>query len=381
MTDARTTPAIRRAMCSLRDPESAAAALAEALDGPDATVFLFVSSTYDLTRLGPALKARFQSPVVGCTTAGELTPQGYGAGSICGFAIDHSIADVRLWPLYDLPTHSAADLVQLGQAVQEEARRARGAHPGRGQFGILLVDGMCGLEERVIGHLGPALPGIPVVGGSAGDDRRHVATHLLVDGRFEPQSALLAIFTTELDFAPVRSQNFEPSPAKLVITKATPEQRVVNRIDGRPAAEAYAAEVGCTVEALDEAVFSAHPLMLRAGGQYYVRSIRKVLDDGSLRFYCAIDEGLVLTVARSLDLVSTLADSLSPAKTGIAKPELVIGFECIHRRMEAERKDLTGPMGDLMAAHNVIGFHSYGEQADSVHINQTFTGIVLGGDT
>ena len=36
-------------------------------------------------------------------------------------------------------------------------------------------------------------------------------------------------------------------------------------------------------------------------------------------------------------------------------------------------------MGDVLARHGVVGFCTYGEQWNSVHLNQTFTGLVLGG--
>jgi hypothetical protein len=39
------------------------------------------------------------------------------------------------------------------------------------------------------------------------------------------------------------------------------------------------------------AFFAAHPLMVRAGGDYHVRSVQSANPDGSLTFYCAIDEG------------------------------------------------------------------------------------------
>ena len=37
-------------------------------------------------------------------------------------------------------------------------------------------------------------------------------------------------------------------------------------------------------------VFAAHPVVVRIGGQYFVRSIAKVNEDESLTFFCAIDE-------------------------------------------------------------------------------------------
>ena len=43
--------------------------------------------------------------------------------------------------------------------------------------------------------------------------------------------------------------------------------------------------------------------MVRLGGAEYVRSIQKANPDGSLSFYCAIDEGLVLTLSEGRDLL------------------------------------------------------------------------------
>ena len=42
---------------------------------------------------------------------------------------------------------------------------------------------------------------------------------------------------------------------------------------------------------------------------------------------------------------------------------------------------LTGEVeavSEFLRHHNVIGFNTYGEQFDGMHINQTFTGVVIG---
>ena len=49
--------------------------------------------------------------------------------------------------------------------------------------------------------------------------------------------------------------------------------------------------------------FASYPLVVKVGGDYYCRSIRNMNPDGSLSFFCAIDEGLVFTVARPRDMV------------------------------------------------------------------------------
>jgi hypothetical protein len=41
-------------------------------------------------------------------------------------------------------------------------------------------------------------------------------------------------------------------------------------------------------------------------------------------------------------------------------------------------KGLEAHVNEVLKQNDVIGFNTYGEQYNSVHINQTFTGIALG---
>lgn len=66
----------------------------------------------------------------------------------------------------------------------------------------------------------------------------------------------------------------------------------------------------------------------------------------------------------------------------IGPPQLIIGCECVLRSLEMERMQLKPRMGQLLVDHNVVGFNTYGEQLNAMHVNQTFTGVAIGfGDT
>jgi hypothetical protein len=118
--------------------------------------------------------------------------------------------------------------------------------------------------------------------------------------------------------------------------------------------------------------------MLRFGGEYYVRSIQKAHDDGTLTFYCAIDEGVVLRLARGENLVENLGQALAAARRVVTNPVLTIGCDCILRRVEIDSNGLQARVNTLFRDHHVVGFSTYGEQFGSLHVNQTFTGIMLG---
>jgi hypothetical protein len=167
----------------------------------------------------------------------------------------------------------------------------------------------------------------------------------------------------------------------MVVTGAEPERRLVTELDAEPAVEVYARLVGLPVTELTPMVFATHPLVVRLGGAEYVRSIQKANADGSLSFYCAIDEGLVLTLSEGRDLLRRTEGLFDDVRDSIGLPEVVIGFECVLNRLEAERNQIKHLLSRLHAANNVTGFASFGEQWGSMHVNQTFTGIAIGRGT
>ncbi len=79
---------------------------------------------------------------------------------------------------------------------------------------------------------------------------------------------------------------------------ADPAQRVVHEINGEPAADAYAEMLGVELDELNSDLFSKNPIMLRNGDDYYIRSLRSVNADHSLSFFCAMEQGLVLTIGK-----------------------------------------------------------------------------------
>ena len=245
-------------------------------------------------------------------------------------------------------------------------------------FGLLLIDGLCRREEAVISALYSALDDIPVVGGSAGDSMNFEKTWLIRDGAIFRDAALLLLFHTDLPFSPFKCDYFEPTAQKMVVTDADTELRIVRELNAEPAAAEYARNVGVIESSLDSFSFAAHPVLVGVGGQYYARSIGKVNADGSLSFFCAIDEGLVLTVAKLLDPFESTQATFDRMEAELGEVSLYIGFDCILRRLSAERQQLSHRLSELYRRNKVIGFNTYGEQYRSMHVNQTFTGIALG---
>lgn len=357
------------------DEVGAVRELREALgSGPDlAAVLFFCSSRFDLDVLGRELGRAFPSKLVGCTTAGEVSPAGYVEHSLTGVAIHSPDLVQHTFLLRDLK-----GVADEARRVHTEIARIRARDPRPG-FALLLVDGLSGMEELVTAHLSSALGTLPLVGGSAGDDMAFRQTHVFAEGRFHTGAAVLSLFLTDLPFREFRTQHFVATEEKLVITSADTEHRIVREINGGPAAWEYARAVGLEVAQLEPMIFAKYPVMLQVGDEYYIRSIQRVNADGSLTFFCAIDEGLVLTIARGEDLVQNLEDSLQRLERELPDPKLILGCDCILRRLEMKETGVLERVSEIARRHRFIGFSTYGEQVGAVHVNQTFTGVALGG--
>ncbi len=375
-----TSLSVRKGMSQARNTEQAAQELHEALAQPDIKLAVFYcASDFDLPALGEALHRRFKDVnLIGCTTAGEITPRGYLAGAITGFSLAAPDLDVATQLIKLNPFDSAAcahDVAALTESFGE-----RDSHPPSQSdtFAFFLIDGLSMQEELVVSCVHSNLQGIDLIGGSAGDDTRFGATHLYFQGRFQQDVALLTLVRTGLPFKAFRTQHFVHSDKRMVVTRADPVRRVVYEINGKPAAREFAGLVKLQITELTPMIFATHPVMVRIGGQYFVRSIAKVNEDESLTFFCAIDEGIVLTIAKGVDMVEDLQRAFDQVRAIVGPPQLVLGCDCILRRLESEREGIKDKIGKIFSDNNVIGFATYGEQFNSMHVNQTFTGIAIG---
>ncbi len=339
----------------------------------------FVCASYDAALFASEIHSALPgTPVFGCTTAGELTPDGWASHSVVALGF--------LRRDFTLVAHMMQDLSHFGVAEGHASiAEARAALMSSGEnvesehcFGLLLIDGMCRREEAVISALYSALDDIPVVGGSAGDGMSFEKTWMIRNGEVHRDAALLLLFHTDLPFLPFKCDYFEPTSLKMVVTDADTELRVVRELNAEPAATEYAHQIGLIESRLDSASFASHPVLVGVGGQYYARSIQKVNADGSLSFFCAIDEGLVLTVAKPLDAYASTLATFERLESELGAVSLYIGFDCVLRRLAAERQQIAHRLSDLYRRRRVIGFNTYGEQYRSMHVNQTFTGIALG---
>jgi hypothetical protein len=170
-------PVIKTGVSQKTDPAEAVQELYEAIYQPNISFAIFYcAASYDLGRLECALSEKFKDiPLIGCTTAGEITPEGMLDGAITGFTISSKKLKVEsvLLPLEDITGEQIRSAHQaLGAQISRQPLDAEvnylcdeGVCEGRNGFALLLIDGVSQMEEQVTGALAEVLSGMSLVGG------------------------------------------------------------------------------------------------------------------------------------------------------------------------------------------------------------------------
>ncbi|MGC4027070.1 MAG: FIST N-terminal domain-containing protein [Mesorhizobium sp.] len=238
-------------------------------------LFFYSRSLFDSGRLAKALKRRLPDlPHAGCTTAGEITPDGLHEGQAVAllFPSNSFAASGTL-----LQSISTSDIKTVSAQV-DALRRSFTTAPDRKEtniFAICLIDGLSYSEESVTSAIHWELEDIPLVGGSAGDELKFEKTNLLWNGGIYTDSAVVVLFATDIPFHTFKTDNFVATENKLVVTASDPARRIVHEFNATPAAEEYAGAVGLLPNDLTPLSFASHPTVVRVGGEYFCRSNSK----------------------------------------------------------------------------------------------------------
>ncbi|SDD18899.1 FIST N-terminal domain-containing protein [Ruegeria marina] len=373
---AQTAPQVLRTTSVRHDHPHAIEYIASQIDRGDLElVILLVSHVADFdTLLRAAGEILPGTVVVGCSTAGEISADGYADGEIVAIGLPRENFRARATLIPDLADYDAQTIID--RMIQTRNDLAMARPDWNHEFNFMLIDGLSTLEDRLVSDLAMGLGPVPLFGGSAGDGETFTETRVFFEGQAHANAAVLMQVRTRCPIQVFKTDHLIPSDQRMVVTGATPELRTVHEINAEPAAREYARILGKDPEQLTTFTFAAHPVVVRIGGQHHVRSIQRVAENGDLVFFSAIDEGLVLTLAQARDMREHLREELARLSSN-RRPSVILGCDCLLRRLEAQENQVIGALSEILRENNVIGFSTYGEQFNSMHVNQTLTGVAI----
>lgn len=366
--------------------ESARAAIA----GPDPRLLLvFCWDGYDLDRLlaGIASVAP-EVPLVGCSTAGEISGTGPGDGGVVvtafggdGFTVVTAAARAEDGALRSAGAEAAACMSGLAAA---------GPH----RVLLLLTDGLGGDQQEVVrGAYSVVGAETPLVGGCAGDALQMKGTFQLHGTRVLQNSVVAAGIASEAPLGIGVRHGWRRVGDPMVVTRSHGNR--VYELDDRPALDSYLERLGAPPEAwVDASRFTrfalTHPLGLSRRSGEEVRFVAGADFTERLLVCIAqvpqgadawIMEGDDASVLQATD--GACEDAL--AALGGNPPLGLVVFDCIARRgvlgdrgIEREVRRI----GAFAGGAPVSGFYTYGEIARTHGMrgfhNQTLVVLAVG---
>lgn len=370
------------ALSSLSDVQLASEEIYLQLNHADIGFVLFYcTSIYPLADLAGAMQALFSnSEVVGCTTADEICAAGNQTHSIIAIGFSSKYFSISAELIKSMSGFNLLDAQQTINRLSEQCASKGIAPIKNNTFLLTLLDGLSFEEEHFLTALNSAAAGIPHFGGTAGGDEDLANTCVYYKGQFFQQAAVIIMVNSICPFEVFNCHHIKRPTEKLVVTQVDAQNRIVYELNAEPAALEYARLLNIDIKDLCPKVFALHPLAVKVGGQYYIRSIQRVNEaDLSLTFYCAVDVGIVLTAVEMDDILSPLSTKLVDISERYGKPEIVLACDCVLRRLEIEHKNLQQESQALNSEYKIAGFNTYGEHINGIHLNQTFTGVYIAG--
>ena len=362
-----------QATIHMGDVTSAAAKLLSVIAPADPDlVLVFASPSATLPVLAAELRKGLRpgAHVVGCSSAGELSGEGYCNGTAVAIGFPSRSFRSEFLVLDEL---SRLPVTGWMTGLRDLFSRFR-SDPGRRLFGILLVDGSSKQEEVLVATLDAALPHVMIMGGSAGGDLEVSQTFVVADQAVLRDAAIFCLIETDLDVRDLIFDHFRATDTRMIVTRANPAERLLLEINAEPAAEEYARMVGVPTGELSPLVFARHPLLVNMGGRYFVRAIRQQTEEGGLLLMSSIDTGAVMSLGLAEDLTEGFEAMLRDLP---ATPSLILSFDCILRRLAMEHAGLGSVIRDIFHRYNMAGFNTFGEQHGGMHMNQTFVGLAF----
>jgi len=365
--------------------EAASMARAQLLPHSSQLAIVFGSSWFDQSLLLSGVRSVLgRIPVIGGSTAGEITPEGPSSHSCVVLLIgsDKLVWSVGLGEGLDRAPREAGH-----QAAYQAAQELQGHQ----RIGFLtFADGLATQYADVVRGMEEVLgTSSLIVGGLAGDDLRFAQTYQYANDRVVSRAVVGVLFGGTGKLGIGIQHGFAPISKSRQITRA--HANILHELDGQPAASVYEEYFGRElINQMHSGGMTrqriAYPLGIQTGetNQWLLRNVVSVHDDGSMDCSGDIPEGSwlqLMIVSRDLALEAARTAALA-ATQSLNRVAAVILYDSVTRRkllgerylaMEvAAIREVVGPSVPL------AGCCTYGEQAPVGMASLGRTGVHTG---
>lgn len=360
---------------------------------------LFVAPSYNHTDVYSQARAVLGPEVfiIGSSTAGEIGPEGPSTSpSVVAMLLGGD--ELRVHGAHVPGAHDEPEA--SGKALADALADA-GVPP---DLVVLISDGLAVNPSAVLRGISQGMPGVPVVGGAAGDNNRYKDTFQYTnDAGVLQRSIAAAALSGEFRFSVGVRHGWSPISGPRRVTKAA--GAVIHEIEGRPAYELYEEFVGkekaATLKGVTLAsVAMSYPLGIRdaSSGEMLLRAPFFIDETGSITCGGEVPEGVEVQL-----MMGSKEEAIEAARTSARQaldalgtaPKAAIIFSChvrdsLYTSRDEAKKEIDAIQEVIGVTVPIAGFYTYAEQApidnnnytlktcNNVNHNETIVIVLLG---
>ncbi|MDR1839477.1 MAG: response regulator [Treponema sp.] len=245
-------------------------------------------------------------------------------------------------------------------------------------LGLIFFDGLC-LGELIMKEFSMEQRlNMAFIGGAAADEMSFTKTLVSANNSISDDGLVVFILKMKIPFFYDHYVHYLPTKHSFIITRVEIMKRIAWEIDGEPAADFYARQIGLKdASELTSEIFAKHPVGLILGDSIYIRSVNMVVDGKGLMFYCYIEAGSKVFLLSQGEIITHTEKSIAGVTQFLPEIQGCMIFNCVLRHLELIEEKKIDAFNNVFSEYPMIGFNTYGEELFTHH-NQTLTAVFFG---
>lgn len=345
-------------------------------------VIFYAAIKYNFEELSLAIKARFpNSEVIGASTAGEISAQGFLNDTILLTTMSDSSTKVKGVFIDNGSKYPIANKNDIESALSSIGIRCKDPNSHKEAFAIAYTNGVHNAEETILSNFYSIIQNdnFMLAGGTAGFTGDTPKTFVSYNGRTTQDGAVMLFVKTHCRFDIRQEDIFNPTGKSFFVNESNPIKREITSFDGKPAKTAYAEKLGVS-EAQAEGMTFENPFGRMMNGALHIVALAGFTPDKKITTFARVVPNSTLELMHIGNALEKADETCNGIRSVIPYPKFTLMMSCITRTMYFEREHLSTQVIEKYknTFPTFAGFSVYGEQIGKMHCNQTLVTLVIG---
>ncbi len=369
----------------LPDALSAADDLCRQLKNPltsyNAVIFM-AATTYDFEKLSAVLKEKFpNSELIGTTTAGEIDAHGFKTGSIILTTMRDPATKVSSVLIEEGSKYPIAYKEDIEQSLRDCRININDPNSHQHAFALTFINAVHNTEETILSNFYSIIKNdrFMLAGGTAGYTGNEPKSFISCNGKVTTDGAVMLFVNTPCRFDIRQEDMFDTTGKVVYVTESDTVKRTIYKLNGRPAAQVYAEELGVSeYKAPELAIENAFGRYIN--GAIHIAAIAGFGKDRSVSTYARIVPNSTLEVMHIGNIEKKCDETCQAIVESVKRPKFVLMMNCILRTIYFEQHGYSSKVISKYrnAFPTFCGFSCYGEQHGKGHCSETLVVLAIG---